>query len=121
MKKLYRSREDKKIAGVCGGIAEYFGVDPTLVRLAAVLFIFASGAGLIAYVIAWAIIPERPPHVDVSYEARSEPYSSPKRESDPHAKESSSQEKNASHDQSASYEAEKGSRAEESEKKPEGE
>ncbi|SFL86052.1 PspC domain-containing protein [Halanaerobium salsuginis] len=67
MKKIYRSRSDKKIAGVCGGIAEYFGVDSTLVRLATVLLIFASGAGLFAYIIAWAIMPERPDHVDVDY------------------------------------------------------
>src|SRR6056297_3148517 len=74
MKKLYRSKTDRKIAGVCGGIGEYFGVDSTLVRLAAVVLIFASGAGLLAYLVAWAIIPERPSHVDVSYEAKSEPY-----------------------------------------------
>lgn len=74
MKKLYRSKTDRKIAGVCGGLGEYFGVDSTLVRLAAVVLIFASGAGLLAYLVAWAIIPERPNHVDVSYEARSEPF-----------------------------------------------
>ena len=71
MKKLYRSKSDRKIGGVCGGLGEYFGVDSTLVRLAAVVLIFASGAGLIAYIVAWAIIPERPNHVDVSYEAKS--------------------------------------------------
>jgi len=74
MKKLYRSKTDRKIAGVCGGLGEYFGVDSTLVRLAAVVLIFASGAGLLAYLVAWAIIPERPNHVDVSYEAKAEPY-----------------------------------------------
>lgn len=73
MKKLYRSKTDRKIGGVCGGLAEYFGVDSTLIRLAAVVLIFASGAGLIAYIVAWAIIPERPDHVDVSYETKSEP------------------------------------------------
>jgi len=72
MKKLYRSKTDRKLAGVCGGIAEYFGVDSTLVRLAAVILIFASGAGILAYVVAWAIIPERPDHVDVSYHYDSE-------------------------------------------------
>ena len=46
------------IAGVCGGIAEYFEVDPTLVRLAWVFFSFAGGAGLLAYIIAWIIVPE---------------------------------------------------------------
>jgi len=59
-KKLYRSRKDQIIGGVCGGIAEYFGIDPTLVRLAFVLFALIEGAGIIAYIIAWIIIPERP-------------------------------------------------------------
>lgn len=57
MKKLYRSRKDSKIAGVCGGIAEYFDVDPTIIRLLAVLTIFFGGGGIIAYIIAWIIIP----------------------------------------------------------------
>ncbi|MGM0445046.1 MAG: PspC domain-containing protein [Bacillota bacterium] len=59
-KKLYRSRKDQIIGGVCGGIAEYFGIDTTLVRLAFVLFALIEGAGVIAYIIAWIIIPERP-------------------------------------------------------------
>lgn len=58
-KKLYRSREDRKIAGVCGGIAEYFDIDSTLVRLGWVLFMFAGGSGILAYFIAWIIMPER--------------------------------------------------------------
>jgi len=45
---------------VCGGIAEYFGVDPTLVRLLALVLILAGGAGIIAYIIAWIVIPEEP-------------------------------------------------------------
>ena len=58
-KKLYRSDKDKKIAGVCGGIGEYFNIDPTLVRLGAVLLgIF--GCGLVAYVVATIIMPEAP-------------------------------------------------------------
>jgi phage shock protein C len=60
MKKLYRSRKDSKIAGVCGGIAEYFNVDPTIIRLLAVLTIFFGGGGIIAYIIAWIIIPLKP-------------------------------------------------------------
>ena len=59
-KKLYISRKDKKLAGVCGGIAEYFDIDSTLVRLAWVLFIFAGGSGIIGYIIAMSIMPERP-------------------------------------------------------------
>ncbi|MBM7581560.1 phage shock protein PspC (stress-responsive transcriptional regulator) [Caldicoprobacter guelmensis] len=62
MKKLYLSETDKKIAGVCGGIAEYFGIDSTLVRLVwllASIFLTAFVGGVIAYLIAWAIIPRR--------------------------------------------------------------
>ena len=60
MKKLYRSRKDAKIAGVCGGIAEYFDVDATIIRLLAVLTIFFGGGGIIAYIVAWIIIPLAP-------------------------------------------------------------
>ncbi len=59
-KRLYRSRKERMLAGVCGGIAEYFEVDPPIVRLAWVLFTFAGGAGLVAYIIAWIIVPEAP-------------------------------------------------------------
>ena len=59
-KRLYRSRTERVLGGVCGGIAEYFGVDPTLVRLLAVVLILAGGAGIIAYIIAWIVIPEEP-------------------------------------------------------------
>lgn len=58
-KKLLRSRKNKMIAGVCGGLGNYLGVDPTLIRLLWVLFAFFSfGMGILAYVIAWIIIPE---------------------------------------------------------------
>ena len=57
-KRLYKSREDKMVCGVCGGIAEYFDVDPTLVRLGAVLLGF-SGTGILVYIVAAVIIPER--------------------------------------------------------------
>ena len=59
-KKLYRSRKDSMIAGVCGGIAEYFDIDSTLVRILAIIVVFLGGAGLIAYIIAWIIIPLNP-------------------------------------------------------------
>ena len=57
MKKLYRSSTDKKIAGVCGGIAEYMNVDSTIVRLVAVLLVFGCGSGLLAYIVAALIMP----------------------------------------------------------------
>lgn len=58
MKKLIRS-EDRKLLGVCGGIAEYFELDPTIVRLLWVLFCLLGGSGILAYIIAELIMPER--------------------------------------------------------------
>ena len=57
MKKLYRSRKNTKIAGVCGGIAEYFNIDSNIIRLLAVLTVVFGGGGIIVYFIAWIIIP----------------------------------------------------------------
>lgn len=58
-KRLYRSRSERVIAGVCGGIAEYFNVDPTIIRLAWAVFTLVSfGAGILAYLVAWMIVPE---------------------------------------------------------------
>jgi len=59
-KKLYRSSDDKKLAGVCGGLGEYFDIDPTIVRLVWLAFFFALGTGLLAYIVAWIIVPEKP-------------------------------------------------------------
>ena len=58
-KRLYRSKKDRVIGGVCGGIGEYFNIDPIIVRLICILLLLASGAGLVAYIIAWIIIPEK--------------------------------------------------------------
>ncbi|MBQ6164204.1 MAG: PspC domain-containing protein [Clostridia bacterium] len=66
MKKLYRSETDKKIAGVCGGIAEYLNVDSTIVRLIWVLAVLFAGTGVLAYIICALIIPDRPPLADDS-------------------------------------------------------
>jgi phage shock protein C len=55
--RLYRSRSQKMIAGVCGGLGEYFDVDPVLIRLLFVVTAFISGAGLLAYVILWIVVP----------------------------------------------------------------
>lgn len=57
-KKLTRTREGRMLAGVCGGIAKYLNVDPTVVRLATVLLAFAGGTGIILYVAGWALMPE---------------------------------------------------------------
>lgn len=59
-KKLYKSNKDIKIDGVCAGIAEYFNIDPTIVRLAAVAICFAGGSGVLAYIIAAIIMPRDP-------------------------------------------------------------
>lgn len=59
-KKLYRSRTNSMIAGVCGGLAEYFDIDASLVRVGAVLFTLAWGSGLLAYVILWLIVAQKP-------------------------------------------------------------
>jgi len=59
-KRLYKSNENKMLDGVCGGIGEYFKIDPTLVRLGWVLFSALGGSGLIAYIIAAILIPGRP-------------------------------------------------------------
>ena len=56
-KRLYKSNVNIMLDGVCGGIAEYFGIDPTLVRLGWVLFCALGGSGIIAYIIAAIIIP----------------------------------------------------------------
>lgn len=58
-KKLYKSQEDKKLCGVCGGIAEYFELDSTLVRLAWVLLTVLGGSGLLVYIIAALIMPSK--------------------------------------------------------------
>jgi phage shock protein C len=64
IKRLYRSKENKVLAGVCGGIAEYFNIDPVWVRLIAVLLTFADGIGIMMYLIAWILIPVNPDQKD---------------------------------------------------------
>jgi phage shock protein C len=59
-KRLYRSLDDRMLAGVCGGVAEYFNVDPTLVRLLFVIFSLAGGPGIIAYIVLAIVVPEEP-------------------------------------------------------------
>ena len=59
-KRLYKSNENKMVDGVCGGIAEYFDIDPTLVRIGWILFCAAGGSGFVAYLIAALIIPRKP-------------------------------------------------------------
>jgi len=57
-KQLQKSRSDRKICGVCGGLADYFGIDSTLVRLGWVIAVCFAGTGLLAYIVAAVIMPE---------------------------------------------------------------
>ena len=59
-RKLYRSRTDRSIAGICGGLAAYFGIDPTLLRLITLLLILFGGISIWVYVILWIVVPEEP-------------------------------------------------------------
>lgn len=63
MKRLYRSKTERKIFGVCGGMAEYFEMDPVLMRVLWVIFALLAGSGLLAYIICAFIIPEKPDNV----------------------------------------------------------
>ncbi len=60
-KRLMRSRSEKIIGGVCGGIAEYFDVDPVLVRVVLVVIALMGGTGVLLYLILWAVLPLTPP------------------------------------------------------------
>ena len=59
-KRLYKSNKNKMLAGVCGGIAEYFNLDPTLIRLGWLVFSALGGSGILAYIIAAIVIPQNP-------------------------------------------------------------
>jgi len=64
MKNIYKSITNRKICGVCGGIGEYFGIDPTLVRLGFAAVCVLGGSGVLAYIVAAIVIPEKPVGVD---------------------------------------------------------
>ena len=78
MKRLYKSRKDKVISGICGGIGEYFGIDPVLVRVIAVLLFFWGGTGLIAYIVGMIIIPAEPLQADNNEKKEIEKKEAPK-------------------------------------------
>ena len=59
-KRIYRSRSDKVIAGVCGGLGEYFGIDRVLIRIVWVVTVICAGTGILAYILAWILIPKEP-------------------------------------------------------------
>lgn len=62
-KKLYRSKTDRRIAGVCGGLGNYFDIDSTIIRLAWVVALFFAGGGLFAYLLAMIIVPQEPEYL----------------------------------------------------------
>lgn len=66
-KKLYKSRSNKILCGVCGGVGEYIGLDPVLVRIIFLLLCFAVGGGLILYIIAAIIMPKEPDDMGTNY------------------------------------------------------
>jgi phage shock protein C len=59
-RKLYRSKTNRKLAGVCGGLAQYFNVDATLIRVLFVLLAVLGGSGLVLYLAMWIIVPKEP-------------------------------------------------------------
>jgi len=80
MKRLYRSRRNRMIGGVCGGIAEYFNIDPVIVRIGAVALFFMGGSALLAYVIGLIVIPSEPyglPAAEKQQESQPSPPSAP--------------------------------------------
>lgn len=79
MNHLYRSRKNSMIGGVAGGIAEYFNVDVAVVRLLWVLSILFAGGGVLAYIIAWIVIPEQPSDSEQTYSESENPQLSPER------------------------------------------
>ena len=59
-RKLYRSRKNRKVAGVCGGLADYFTVDPTLIRVLFIVLAVMGGAGALIYLAMWLVVPVEP-------------------------------------------------------------
>ena len=59
MKRLYRNKQDGKIAGICSGIGAYFEIDPVIVRLLFLIALFLGGGGLLVYIIGWMIVPAK--------------------------------------------------------------
>ncbi|AUG56999.1 PspC domain-containing protein [Acetivibrio saccincola] len=74
-KRITRSRRNKVIEGVCGGIAEYFGIDPTIVRLGFLISIFFGGTGILAYIVAVIVIPEEDEYVPHNFYNEGESFS----------------------------------------------
>ena len=72
VKRLYRSETDRWLLGVCGGIGEYFSVDPIIIRILFIIFALVFGGGILLYLILWLIMPMRPPQIVKSEESEGE-------------------------------------------------
>jgi len=83
-KRLYRSRNDYWMGGVCGGIAEYFNIDATLVRLGLIVFGALGGSGFVAYIVAWCVIPEAPKNKSAKQRAKADNYAAYAQEGEIH-------------------------------------
>jgi len=70
-KKLYRSTTDKMIGGVAGGLAEYFDIDSTLIRVLFIVIVFLGGGGIIAYIILWIVVPQKPYEIPKGFQGKS--------------------------------------------------
>jgi phage shock protein PspC (stress-responsive transcriptional regulator) len=79
-KKLYRSTTDKMIGGVAGGLAEYFDIDSTLIRVLFIVIVFLGGGGIIAYIILWIVVPQKPYEIPKDFQGKSSPDESDKNE-----------------------------------------
>jgi phage shock protein C len=66
VKRVYRSKSERMLAGVCGGLGEYFNIDPTLVRILFIIFALIVGGGILLYLILWLLIPEEPELVETA-------------------------------------------------------
>ena len=69
-KKLYRSITDKMIGGVAGGLAEYFDIDSTLVRVLFIVVVFLGGGGIVAYIILWIVVPQKPYEIPKGFQEK---------------------------------------------------
>ena len=72
-KRLYRSRTNSQVGGVAGGLGEYFGIDPTLIRIVWLIAILGLGTGLLLYIILWIVIPQEP-EFEAVYKMKNEDY-----------------------------------------------
>jgi phage shock protein C len=66
VKRLYRSKKERMLAGVCGGLGEYFNLDPTIIRVLFILFGLTVGGGILLYIILWIFIPEEPEDTELT-------------------------------------------------------